>query len=517
MQVSNFALYFLAYIIPASLMLSFSFIVISRNRFSVEHWLSFLLLNTYTIMYMGEFVRHILPAASSPYFQDYVTTPAGIIILSLGLHFFAKISNMNDVLKKPLYPYAFYVPAVLAVVHIFFANPEEHVNRYVREGPWIYIFLDNTYFITMVVSCVLLIPYYVMLQEGKKRVYSKRDEQLLQFMSNVVIAVFLATILLGMPFLKGILPPKPFYYVGLLFGGAIMYSMYRYNFLSNNNEQYETLFELNPSPVLIFTSDWKLDEWNEAAKFFDLKQDSSFEELVQHYDVEYLIWEIKLPLEKGVTIRDVEASISMPDSQGKLHFIIDGKRFLKNRKIAYFFIIRDVTREKETIAKLEYVAYHDQLTGVANRGSFVKLSERFIEHNPTTAAYFGLLDLDYFKAINDFYGHQVGDDVLRRTAELLQQFVGKSGRVGRLGGDEFVFAIVDLESFPTIEIITKRLSAYFEANVLVIGEDVIPIIPSIGISSYPAEGKTYDELYFLADVRMYSVKNERKIRQMKRK
>jgi diguanylate cyclase (GGDEF)-like protein len=424
---------------------------------------------------------------------------------------------MNEVLKKPLYPYVFYVPAFLVVVHIFFANPEEHVNRYVREGPWIYIYLDDTYFITMLVSCLLLIPYYVMLSKGKKRVYSKRDEQLLTFMSRVVIVVFLATVFLGMPFLRGILPPKPFYYVGLLFGGAIIYSMYRYNFLSNENDQYETLFELNPSPVLIFTADWKLDEWNESAKLFDLKQHIEFDQLVQYYGVSHILHQTKIPLEQGMTIRDIEVSVKLPGAPVTQHFLIDGKRFLKNRKIAYFFIVRDVTREKEAMTKLEYIAYHDQLTGVANRGSFVKLSERFIENNPTKVAYFGLLDLDYFKAINDFYGHQVGDDVLRRTAQLLQQFVGPSGRVGRLGGDEFVFAIVDIEAFPSVEIIIKRLSAYYKANGLVIGEDVIPIIPSIGVSTYPAEGQTYDELYSLADIRMYSMKNERKVRRINRK
>ncbi|AYC28669.1 GGDEF domain-containing protein [Paenisporosarcina cavernae] len=516
MQLSNFLIYFFAYILPASLMLAFSFIIIARNRASVEHWLGFLLMNAYTVLYMGEFIRHILPSASSGYIQTYITTPCGIFILSLGLHFFAKMSNFNEVLKRPLYPFAFYVPAVLVVLSAFLSNPHENVDQYIRNGPWIYIFYDRTYFITMIASALLVIPYYFMLRSGKNRVHSLRDERLMVFMSRIVIAVFFLTLALGLPFLDGILPPKPFYYVGILFGIGIMYSMYRFDFLTNNNDQYETIFELTPSIALIFNGDWRVDEWNVAAESYQLYQDMSFDTILEMYGATRYKSKLVTMFESGELIRDFPVDVQMPATEELRYFLVDGKRFLKNRKFAYFFLVRDVTEEREAREKLKFIAFHDQLTGVANRGAFVKLSETFIHDNPTRPAYFGLLDLDFFKAINDFYGHQMGDEVLKKTAKLLEEFVGSFGRVGRLGGDEFVFAILDNETFPTIASIENRLIAYFQVNALVVEDDVIPIVPSIGISRYPDEGRTYDDLYSLADLRMYKVKNERKIRRQNR-
>ena len=65
MEFENILIYFITYIVPASLMLAFSFVILTRNINNIEHWLGFALLNTFTILYMSEFIRHLLPEAYS--------------------------------------------------------------------------------------------------------------------------------------------------------------------------------------------------------------------------------------------------------------------------------------------------------------------------------------------------------------------------------------------------------------------------------------------------------------------
>lgn len=286
--------------------------------------------------------------------------------------------------------------------------------------------------------------------------------------------------------------------------------MYKYNFLSPMNKQYETLFNMQSNYILIFNSNWELTDWNEPSAIFNLKTGMSFEEILRFYHVEEHMEKFKNMLEKSDGIHEFPLSVDFGDESGLHHLLVDGKRFIKNRKVAYFYSARDVTNERKAMDQLEYVANYDQLTGVANRGAFVKFAEKYIRDNPDKPAYFGLIDLDHFKGINDYYGHHVGDQVLQETAEILKQFVGRTGIVGRLGGDEFVLAINDMDAFQSVDILISRLKALFKINALIIDDDLIPIVPSVGISIFPSEGKTYDELYMLADERMYHDKNAKK-------
>jgi diguanylate cyclase (GGDEF)-like protein len=194
------------------------------------------------------------------------------------------------------------------------------------------------------------------------------------------------------------------------------------------------------------------------------------------------------------------------------YFMLDGKRFIKNQAISYYLICRDVTEEKLADDRVNYLAYHDMLTGVANRASFVQLSEKYIANNPDQTAYFGLLDLDHFKTINDVYGHLIGDEVLIHTASILNELIAGSGHVGRIGGDEFVFAVSKSKRFENVDQLMGQILHAFQAHPFVYRDVLIEIELSVGCSTYPFEGKTYDELYALADQRMYSEKRKRKER-----
>lgn len=153
------------------------------------------------------------------------------------------------------------------------------------------------------------------------------------------------------------------------------------------------------------------------------------------------------------------------------------------------------------------LATRDTLTGLFNRRS---LLER-LKHSITQAArrHEGLalmfLDLDKFKEINDVYGHEVGDDLLKQFAVHLNAAVRESDMVARLGGDEFVIL---LEGFPDASDVVKvaKKVLQYSSEPQVIGAQTLKTPATIGISFYPQDGTSAEELLKNADVAMYHAK-----------
>ncbi|WP_017379414.1 GGDEF domain-containing protein [Paenisporosarcina sp. TG-14] len=314
-------------------------------------------------------------------------------------------------------------------------------------------------------------------------------------------------LVLGLPDYRGILPPYPYLYIGVLFAVLITYSMLKYNFLSDENDQYATLFNLNSSATLIFNDMWKLEKANQAALLRFPDNTKEFFALFHASTNDEQLVNIKNQLEQGKSVHSIV--YHMKTDNLSAYFKLDGKRFIKNRSISYYLICRDVTEKQLADDRLKYLAYHDTLTGVANRASFVQLTEKYIADNPTHTAYFGLLDLDYFKEINDIHGHIIGDEVLIHTAKIVRELVAESGHVGRLGGDEFVFAVSDNKRFTNAQQLMDSVHHAFRNQPFIFRNVFIEVKLSIGCSEYPLEGTTYDELYTLADQRMYLEKRTR--------
>jgi len=167
-------------------------------------------------------------------------------------------------------------------------------------------------------------------------------------------------------------------------------------------------------------------------------------------------------------------------------------------------------REKIT-AELQFLANHDALTGLPSlRLCKDRLDQSLAEarrKHQTSAVMF--LDLDGFKAINDRHGHELGDSVLRATAERITEEIRETDTVARIGGDEFV---IILSSLPESDI-AKRIAASLVDSIAcqlnVDGID-IAVSASIGISLYPENGVTAEELIRSADQAMYRVKRQGK-------
>jgi len=156
-----------------------------------------------------------------------------------------------------------------------------------------------------------------------------------------------------------------------------------------------------------------------------------------------------------------------------------------------------------TLTEVSRSAAFDELTGVANRKEYKNAIRAFIRKKEPFSLLF--IDLNKFKAINDTYGHHIGDEVLKEVARRLRETIDESDFLARLGGDEFAM-------------ITERKPAYMrkfvrsiETNVIGehrIGSIVVRIELSIGISCYPTDASTAMLLGKYADEAMYAAKKD---------
>lgn len=158
---------------------------------------------------------------------------------------------------------------------------------------------------------------------------------------------------------------------------------------------------------------------------------------------------------------------------------------------------------------LHYQATHDALTGLANRILFNDRLEQSIhkaKRNKTKSALL-FIDLDHFKKINDSLGHTLGDDVLKIVARRLNETIRKEDSLARLGGDEFTVIAESLAQGQDATLLAKKILDDL-SKVIIIDDKSFYISSSIGISVYPEDSDSSEDLIKYADAAMYKAKSE---------
>lgn len=178
----------------------------------------------------------------------------------------------------------------------------------------------------------------------------------------------------------------------------------------------------------------------------------------------------------------------------------------------YFATLIDITYQKKNEKRIRQIAHYDSLTGLSNRVLFMERINQLLSeckrHNKNLIVFF--IDLDKFKEVNDSYGHDIGDEVLKESSRRFLSITRKEDIVARFSGDEFaiLFAcdktigqMLYEASIIAKKIITKLSDAFHIKN------HEIFIGSSIGISIYPEHGNTVETLLKKADIAMYEAKN----------
>lgn len=183
----------------------------------------------------------------------------------------------------------------------------------------------------------------------------------------------------------------------------------------------------------------------------------------------------------------------------------------------------DITERKELEHRLDNLAHYDSLTGLPNR---TLLSDRLKQalvyakrEKKMLAVMF--VDLDHFKEVNDFYGHKIGDKVLKKISQRMVSCVRESDTVARIGGDEFIVLLPIIESqLDATKVAKKIIKAVVKPIEIVKPSDTfqpvkviqknLHVSASIGIAIYPEHGKDEKLLVINADIAMYQAKNSGK-------
>jgi diguanylate cyclase (GGDEF)-like protein/PAS domain S-box-containing protein len=170
----------------------------------------------------------------------------------------------------------------------------------------------------------------------------------------------------------------------------------------------------------------------------------------------------------------------------------------------YIGVINDVTVAKQRTAHLEHEVNHDALTGLANRNLLWDRLEQALHlaQRQKNLVATVLIDLNNFKTINDTFGHEAGDVVLKVVARRLQASVRDSDTVARMSGDEFVLVLVNQPTLRFTLGMVERLRQSFAIPVSFGGQE-IPVGASVGVSLFPHDGSSAAELVRAADVAMY--------------
>lgn len=169
---------------------------------------------------------------------------------------------------------------------------------------------------------------------------------------------------------------------------------------------------------------------------------------------------------------------------------------------------KESSDRKAAEATLEFLAYHDALTGLMNRVAMKEFfDQRITNLKPNQKIAVLFTDLDKFKIINDSLGHHTGDMLLQQVGKRLEQTIGSDGKISRQGGDEFIIILDTIQDTKDIELVCQRLIQEISREYLILDHSLLVDL-TIGVSIYPDNGTDFESLVISADTAMYAAKDQ---------
>ena len=221
-----------------------------------------------------------------------------------------------------------------------------------------------------------------------------------------------------------------------------------------------------------------------------------------------------MPVLEEITWSDDDCEIKKEftltdDKERKTHYQASQSLIVNNGKtIGRSVMIYDITEAKERLDEVRRMAEHDALTGLINRGTLYKNGKAvFAQFSAKSSAAVLMIDIDFFKHVNDNYGHLIGDEVLKKVAQALNSRIRATDLVGRYGGEEFCVFLPRIRAEDIIGLAEEFRISIEKLDLLLNGEKV-NITISIGIAIYDASRHYSFEAFISdADTALYEAKN----------
>ncbi|WP_167568861.1 EAL domain-containing protein [Brevibacillus migulae] len=286
--------------------------------------------------------------------------------------------------------------------------------------------------------------------------------------------------------------------------------------LEESEQRYRSLFAHNPDAVFSIDARGMVTSINPAVQtilgynpgdIIDKPFYSFISEEEQLKTLRYLRW-----VRKGAT-QNFEVKVTHKDGHLVMLHVNLVPIIIDEATVGYFGIAKDVTERRRAEETIHHLAFHDALTDLPNRRLFKERLAAQLQKGQSTGKQLCVmfLDLDRFKIMNDTLGHDVGDRLLVRVAQDLQEILRSEDTLARMGGDEFTILLPEIDGEETAVKVAEDILQVF-AKPFAIGEHHLHITTSIGIAITPKDGTDVDTLMKNADMAMYRAKEQGKNR-----
>lgn len=518
MSISQVLIYVAVYVLPALYLFGLACVVLIQQSRRLENRLITGILVAYSLLYFGEFFRHLLPIEYSSTISGVGLGFIGLLVTALSFHLYVYASNIHVHIPRFVYPLVFYVTLpILLIAQLLLRRTVPFISHEPR-GFWYAPIYNTDYYIVLIGSALANIIMLSILIYGITKTVNIQRQKLLRFLMVCTTVVFTLKVSLGFLDFGEYIPPYTFLFEGIIFSVFISFSFLHNDLLPNISRRYRTLFDISPIPILILDGRLDILEINKQGKFLLNISDYTDMNLMRYARTKHnkhVLRKLIEDIQQKGTIRDYPLALDNLFLDGKLHFSIDAQYVVSGKESIYYAMLRDVTSEVEKEKMIMHMAYHDVLTDLHNRAFFVThMNKRLVDLSKRTEveAYFVLLDLNHFKTINDSFGHSVGDQVLHYTAELIKAATKKTDLVARFGGDEFVLFVEDFNTRADFDDWIVDLRKLFTEKSFIYHDIQIKVTPSIGIAYYPELGASFEALFHEADLKMYADKERLKSR-----
>lgn len=288
--------------------------------------------------------------------------------------------------------------------------------------------------------------------------------------------------------------------------------------LSATNEIYlSDIFNISHAGIGLLNCDLHFVKVNHAfCELFGYSEDTllnmKLDQLIEANDLPVLSENLNRLVNNE--IRNIKAEfhcIRKNNEKVWVSLIISNTLNKNNQTVNLIVQAHDITMQKKAEERLRHMAYHDPLTGLANRNQLEQFVNQILAQSRRHQQSFALIfiDLDRFKVINDTIGHEAGDLLLQIIADRLRGNIRNTDLVARLGGDEFVVVITDVYKTESVAIIAQKILESVMQAVAIKGQEIY-ITTSIGISIYPFDGQNMQTLVKNADLALYRAKEQGK-------
>jgi diguanylate cyclase (GGDEF)-like protein len=470
-----------------------------KNRIAALFSLTCLSIAVYTIGYGYELLAQTqeqVQFALNIEIFGVVFIPTFWILVSLEFNSNKSISFFTRVMIMTIPTLTLFIGLTNRFHHLYYTKFTIHeynnyITAYIDKGPWYFVFISYAYL-------GILFSLFVFFKKWKEAAYSIKTQ---------AFWMFIGSFCPGLSYFIYVTDIFPSFYDLTTFGYAFLaicffIAIVKYNFLDLDQIARDHVFDEIKEGIIVIDHLKRIIDFNRAGtNTFSWLNNNCIGKNIMSFPEGYLI---------SRTTSDHFNVKIIRDNQMKYIGFMMTPIIKKNKPIGKILIFQDITDQTLVLEELNHLATHDPLSGIYNRRKLMEEAEKEFyrkdRHGSPLSAL--MIDIDYFKRINDTYGHLAGDKVITSIVKICQNQLRKSDIIGRYGGEEFLVLLTGMNLKKALRI-AEDMRELIDTTVIEFDNQKIKAQISIGVASTSSytEKTTLNELINDSDKALYNAKN----------